>query len=245
MTSSGYLQSKSCNTPWQFLCHSFLWNEADLECWMPSQPKPCWVQHTARMRDGHFQFPPLLERDSIPYLPPHQSGQLWAPEPAILPGQKTLQIWMRMQVGGEKWMLSFPYEGNHPKGRASHKTIWLYFHSSLFFPPTMVLSWFHTDAGACIHMLKTHPIRYIPWRYKGCKQLSRALMKQGQEAVFHTAPSVGRALGPCGNSWMEIDAHRTTLLILRIALLGLDTQIQPAFQHQHRRESGDCLSSDT
>ena len=114
-----------------------------------------------------------------------------------------------------------------------------------FFSPTMVLSWFHADAGACINMLKTHPIRYIPWRYKGCKQLSRALMKQGQEAVFHTAPSVGRALGPCGNSWMEIDAHRTTLLILRIALLGLDIQTQPAFQHQHRRESGDCLSSDT
>ena len=114
-----------------------------------------------------------------------------------------------------------------------------------FFSPTMVLSYFHADAGACINMLKTHPIRYIPWRYKGCKQLSRALMKQGQEAVFHTAPSVGRARGPCGNSWMEISAHRTTLLILRIALLSLDIQTQPAFQHQHRRESGDCLSSDT
>lgn len=53
----------------------------------------------------------------------------------------------------------------------------------LTFVPTMALSWFHTDE-ARINMLKTYPITCIPWRNKGCKQLSRGLTKQGQEAVL-------------------------------------------------------------
>lgn len=70
----------------------------------------------------------------------------------------------------------------------------------LTFVPTMVLSWFHTDVEARINMLKAYPITCIPWRHKGCKQLSRGLMKQGSHSTKCWQSS--RAL------WQLLDGNR-------------------------------------